>query len=77
VSQVPIVVVVDDGADFNKVQSSCQMSGLAEIRSLPRFNTFRGLIDEELIDDLTKISGVHSVERERGIQLPPPNSRIQ
>jgi hypothetical protein len=76
-SQVFVIVVVDIAADFHSVQSACQSRGLAEVSSLPRLRMLRGLINEELIQDLSKIPGVHSVERERQIQLLPPNSRIQ
>jgi hypothetical protein len=75
--RVPVMVVVDSAADFAEVRAACEFRGLVEVSTLPQFGTLRGLIDETLIDEIARTPGIRSVERERQIQLPPPNSRVQ
>jgi hypothetical protein len=72
-----VLIVLDEGANFDEVRAACQVSGLTEIKPLPRLNILTGLFERDNLKALTEIPGVRSVEREREIQLPPPNSRVQ
>jgi hypothetical protein len=76
-TDIPVLVVVDDDKDLHKVKASCEAHGLTQVRALPRLGMFKGLIDQARLGDLSKIPGVRSVEKEREVKLPPPGSRVQ
>jgi endonuclease V-like protein UPF0215 family len=76
-SEIPVIVVIDKSADFDKVKAACESKGLARISALPRMGMLKGMIDERRLDELTRIPGVSSVEKERQIQLPPRGSPVQ
>jgi hypothetical protein len=76
-SEIPVIVLVDDGADLQKVKANCEAHGLVQVRALPRLRILKGLIEEDRIAELTKRPGVRSVEKEREIRLPPPRSPVQ
>jgi hypothetical protein len=73
-TKIPVILVVHDSADFDQVKEAAASHGLADISALPRMKTFRGLIEAERVAGLAKLPGVHSVEREREIKLPPRGS---
>ena len=76
-SEVPVIVLLDEGADLQKAEANCEKHGLREVRALPRLGLLRGLIDENRVPELRKVPSVRSVEREREIKLPPPGSPVQ
>ena len=76
-TEIPVIVLVDDGADLQKVKANCERYGLAQVRALPRLGILKGLIEEDRMAELTKAPGVRSVEKEREIKLPPPRSPVQ
>ena len=76
-TEVPVIVLAEDGADLQKVKADCERYGLTQVRALPRLAILKGLIDEHRIAELTKAPGVRSVEKEREIKLPPPSSPVQ
>ena len=73
-TKIPVIVVVHDSADFDQVKEASASHGLTDISALPRMKMFKGLIEAERVDGLAKLKGVHSVEQEREIKLPPRGS---
>jgi len=76
-TDVSVIVVVDDGADFDKVKATCASRGLKDVSALPRMRMLKGTTDAASVAALTKVPGVTSVEREREIKLPPRGSPVQ
>ena len=76
-SEIPVIVVVDKTADFEKVKAACEAKGLTKISALPRLGMLKGMIEERHLEALTRVPGVSSVEKERQIQLPPRGSPVQ
>jgi hypothetical protein len=76
-SEIPVIVVVDKTADFDKVKAACEAKGLSKISALPRLGMLKGMIEEGHLDPLTRVPGVSSIEKERQIQLPPRGSPVQ
>jgi|AmaraimetFIIA100_FD_contig_91_572638_length_1327_multi_3_in_0_out_0_3 hypothetical protein len=76
-TQIPVIVLVDDGADLQKVTANCARYGLTQVRALPRLGILKGLIEKDRMAELTKAPGVRSVEKEREVKLPPPRSPVQ
>jgi hypothetical protein len=76
-AEIPVIVLLDDRADLQKVKANCEMRGLREVRALPRLGILKGLVDEGRVADLAKVPSVRSVEKEREIKLPPPGSPVQ
>jgi hypothetical protein len=76
-TEIPVIVLVDDGADLRKVKANCARYGLTQVRALPRLGILKGLIEEDRMAGLTKAPGVRSVEKEREIKLRPPRSPVQ
>ena len=76
-TEIPVIVLVDDGADLQKVKANCETHGLARVRALPRLGILKGLIEEDRMAELSKVPSVRSVEKEREIKLPPPTSPVQ
>ena len=62
-TEIPVIVLVDDGADLQKVKAKCERHGLAQVRALPRLGILKGLIEEDRMAELTKVPSVRSVER--------------
>src|SRR6516165_3411185 len=62
-TEIPVIVLVDDGADLQKVKANCQRYGLTQVGALPRLGILKGLIEEDRMAELTKVPSVRSVER--------------
>src|SRR5262245_18605714 len=76
-AEIPVIVLLDDRDDLQKVKANCEMRGRREVRALPRLGILKGLVDEGRVADLAKVPSVRSVEQEREIKLPPPGSPVQ
>ena len=76
-ADIPVIIVVDDANDLQKIKAKCETHGLRQARTLARLGMLKGLVDQKRVDELTKIPGVRSVEKEREIKLPPPGSPVQ
>jgi hypothetical protein len=76
-TDIPVIVVVNDNEQLQQVKARCEAHGLTHVHALARLGMLKGLIDQERVGELSKIPGVRSVEREREIKLPPPGSPIQ
>ena len=76
-TEIPVIVLVDGGADLQKIKVNCERYGLTQVRALPRLGILKGLIEEGRMAELTKAPGVRSVEKEKEIKLPPPRSPVQ
>jgi hypothetical protein len=76
-ADIPVIIVVDDANDLQKIKAKCETHGLRQARALTRLGMLKGLVDQKRVDELTKIPGVRSVEKEREIKLPPPGSPVQ
>lgn len=75
--QSSVLIVVKPETDLSAVKSDLGRRGLAQIQELPSLKMLRGVISDAGISSLRDVAGVASVEREREIQLPPPNSPVQ
>jgi len=76
-SSVPVIVVLDEATDFNRVKNALASHGLEKISALPHLRMLKGFVEQKSIPELMKIRGVQSVEKEREIKLPPPDSPVQ
>jgi len=76
-TEIPVIVLVEGGADLQKIKANCERYGLTQVRALPRLGILKGLIEEDRMAELTKAPGVRSVEKEKEIKLPPPRSPVQ
>ena len=76
-TEIPVIVLLDDGADLRKVKANCERYGLTQVSALPRLGILKGFIEEDRMAELTKAPGARSVEKERELKLPPPRSPIQ
>jgi hypothetical protein len=75
--ETAIILVADDSADLTMIRKEAEARGLTNVTPLPALGILRGVTDRRRLDELRAIAGVVSVEAERTIQLPPPNSRVQ
>ena len=73
-AEVPVLLVVEEGADFEKVHAVLRSRGLTRVDALPRFRTLKGFIDEKRVEELARVPGVKSIEKERRIRLNPPGA---
>ncbi|UUU33651.1 hypothetical protein JIX56_29490 [Streptomyces sp. CA-210063] len=71
------VVLAVDPDRFAEVVEALRRAGLTVTGEQPILGTLSGTVAEERIPDLEAIDGVESLDRERTIQLPPPDSPIQ
>ncbi len=70
------VVVTDGVASFGEVVQRAEGAGLQVEQQDEELGFLSGTIDAEKLAGLEEMEGV-AVERERAIQLPPPESDIQ
>jgi hypothetical protein len=77
----PVAVVVSVSDDhvhrIGDLTERLRASGLRVERVLETLGTVTGLIPRSKIADIERLDGVSSVEQERTIQLPPPDSPVQ
>lgn len=71
------VVLAVDPDRFAEVVEALRRAGLTVNGEQPIVGTLSGTVAEERIPALEAIDGVESLDRERTIQLPPPDSPIQ
>ncbi|WP_200306405.1 hypothetical protein [Streptomyces adelaidensis] len=71
------VVLAVDPDRFAEVVEALRRAGLTVTGEQPIVGTLSGTVAEERIPALEAIDGVESLDRERTIQLPPPDSPIQ
>jgi len=73
---VPVVLsVVKDR--FREVVQAVVQAGLVVDQELPTSGVVTGEVPEERLSAVAAVDGGESVERERTIHLPPPDSSIQ
>jgi hypothetical protein len=78
-SLVPVVVSVSEDhlERLDEIAERLQAHGLRVDQTLTSLGTVTGRIRPSKIVDLEGVDGVASVERERIVQLPPPDSPVQ
>lgn len=64
-SEIPVIIVIDEKADLAAVLDACRAVGLKQISPVPRFRVLHGVIDADRKERLTKVPGVQSIEIER------------
>ncbi|MFJ9033082.1 hypothetical protein ACIRQP_32080 [Streptomyces sp. NPDC102274] len=74
----PVGVIVSVDPDrFAQAVEAARRAGLTVTSEQPVLGTLSGTIAEDRIPALEAIDSVESVDRERIIRLPPPDSPIQ
>jgi hypothetical protein len=75
----PIIVTVTDAElkNIEAVASKLAAKGMKVDRVLPVTGVISGSCHPEKEAALKEVKGVHSVEAEAQVQLPPPDSEIQ
>ncbi|MFK0260169.1 hypothetical protein ACIQU1_02340 [Streptomyces angustmyceticus] len=73
---VGIILAVDPDR-FAEVVEALRRAGLTVTGEQPALGTLSGTVAEDRIPTLETIDGVESLDRERTLQLPPPDSPIQ
>lgn len=78
-SLVPVVVSVSEDhlERLDEIAGRLRAHGLRVDQTLTSLGTVTGRIAPSKIVDLEGVDGVASVERERVVQLPPPDSPVQ
>ncbi|MFF0110580.1 hypothetical protein [Streptomyces hirsutus] len=71
------VILAVDPDRFAEVVEALWRAGLTVTGEQPILGTLSGTVMEDRIPALEAVDGVESVDRERTIQLPPPDSPIQ
>ncbi|MER5209601.1 hypothetical protein ABT063_03170 [Streptomyces sp. NPDC002838] len=71
------VVLAVDPDRFAEVVEALRRAGLTVTGEQPIVGTLSGTVAEDRIPALEAVDGVDSVDRERTIRLPPPDSPIQ
>jgi hypothetical protein len=71
------VILAVDPDRFAEVIEAARRAGLTVTGEQPILGTLSGTIAEDRIPDLQAVAGVESVDRDRAIRLPPPDSPIQ
>ncbi|MFJ9467331.1 hypothetical protein [Streptomyces caniferus] len=73
---VGIILAVDPDR-FAEVVAGLRRAGLTVTGEQPALGTLSGTVAEDRIPALEAVDGVESVDRERTVRLPPPDSPIQ
>lgn len=71
------VILAVDPDRFTHVVEALRRAGLTVTSEQPILGTLSGTVVENRIPALKAVDGVESVDRERTIHLPPPDSPIQ
>ncbi|MEU3343054.1 hypothetical protein [Streptomyces sp. NPDC006668] len=71
------VILAVDPDRFADVTEALRRAGLTVTGEQPLLGTLSGTVAEDRIPALEAIDGVDSVDRERTIRLPPPDSTTQ
>lgn len=71
------VVLAVDPDRFADVVEALRRAGLTVTGEQPVLGTLSGTVAEDRIPALEAVDGVESLDRERTIRLPPPDSPIQ
>lgn len=71
------VILAVDPDRFAEVVEALRQAGLTVTAEQPILGTLSGTVAEDRIPALEAIDGVDSVDRDRTVQLPPPDSPIQ
>ncbi|GAA2419315.1 hypothetical protein [Streptomyces glaucus] len=71
------VVLAVDPDRFADVVGALRRAGLTVTGEQPVLGTLSGTVAEDRIPALEAVDGVDSVDRERTVRLPPPDSPIQ
>ncbi|MET7847979.1 hypothetical protein ABZT48_06980 [Streptomyces avermitilis] len=77
-SSGPVGVILSVDPDrFAEVVEAARGAGLTVTGEQAILGTLSGTIAEDRIPALTAVPGVESVDRDRAVHLPPPDSPIQ
>jgi hypothetical protein len=78
-AKVKLSISVDDEhlSRFSKVMKDVEKAGMEIDQELEDVGVATGSIDEDKVDALRDVDGVKHVEKERKVQLPPPESDVQ
>ncbi|WP_405764857.1 hypothetical protein [Streptomyces sp. NBC_01538] len=71
------VILAVDRDRFAEVIEAARRAGLTVTSEQPVLGTLSGTIAEDRIPVLKAVAGVNSVDRDRIIRLPPPDSPLQ
>ncbi|MFJ5798692.1 hypothetical protein [Streptomyces decoyicus] len=71
------VILAVDPDRFAEAVEALRRAGLTVTGEQATLGTLSGTVAEDRIPALETVDGVESVDRERTIQLPPPDSPIQ
>jgi hypothetical protein len=71
------VVLAVDPDRFAEVVEALRRAGLTVTGEQPVLGTLSGTVAEDRIPALEAVDGVESVDRERTVRLPPPDSPLQ
>lgn len=71
------VILAVDSDRFAEVTEAARQAGLTVTGEQPTLGTLSGTIAEDRIPALRAVAGVNAVDRDRPVQLPPPDSPIQ
>lgn len=78
-TQINVSVAVDEAHldQIFEVAQNLQATGMSVDQVMDRIGVIVGSCEEDNINALSQVQGVDSVEPEREIQIPPPDSNLQ
>jgi hypothetical protein len=78
-TQINVSVAVDEAHldHIFEVAQNLRETGMSVDRVMDRVGVIVGSCEEGKLDALARVEGVDSVEPEREIQIPPPDSNLQ
>ena len=75
--KVNIIISTEESADLKDVAARLRQAGMDVTGVMETVGTISGSIRPDALSSLVAVRGVTHVERERAIQIPPPDSGIQ
>ena len=76
-SEAVRVVLSVDPDHFDEVVAAASRAGLAVEQEMREAGVVAGSVEAKRVSALREVDGVEAVERERTIQLPPPDAPVQ
>ena len=62
---ISVIIGISSDANLQEVRRTCEQLGLTDVQEIHNLRILKGLINEELLADLSRIAGVSWIERER------------
>lgn len=72
---VPVIVTIEDSAKLDEVKAATERHGMTDVSMLRSLGLIKGMVDPKSMENISRISGVRSIERERQYKVPGPRTK--